>query len=364
MTHRKTCWTAFFLIACLLGLPGCESASYYWQAGTGHLGLMRKRVAIDDLLASDSLDPERRRQLQQAVAIRQYAGRELDLPVGGSYQHWVEIPGDAVTWNVFAAQPLSMELLTWCFPVAGCVSYRGYFEEARARAFADAQAGKGYDVYVGGASAYSTLGWFDDPLLSTFIRFGDVRLASLLFHELAHQVVYVKGDTTFNESFASAVEALGVEQWLLDSGRADELAAYYRRRDDFEVFSGWLLEQREQLRAIYQADLSDAQKQRAKAARFRAMKEEDYPRFRERQGNRGTFDGWMQGAQNNARLLSLASYNDWVGAFTQLFRQQDCDWSAFYARVEELAGLTAERRREALAALQSSTPLDGCAVPG
>lgn len=339
-----------------LALPGCASLGYYWQAGMGHLGLMRQRVGVDAMLTSDRTDPAVRRDLEQAVAIRDYAAGALQLPVGGSYRHWVEVAGDAVTWNVFAAEPLSLQALRWCFPVAGCVAYRGYFDRANAEGFADRLAAKGYDVYVGGATAYSTLGWFDDPLLSTFFGYGEVQLAALLFHELAHRVVYVKGDTAFNESFASAVELLGVEQWLRDSGRVDELARYMQWRQDFDAFIAWLLQQRQALDALYRSGLDEASLRSAKQRFFEALWTESYPGFRAARGNRGDFDRWSRGDWNNARLLSVASYNDHVPALRHSFEQQGCDWPAFYGAARALARLPRDARQAELARLREARP--------
>jgi predicted aminopeptidase len=351
---------ARWLIVCIgLLLSGCESLQYYWQASSGHLSLMRQRQSIDALLQGDSLTASERGKLLQVVAIRDYAADVLALPVEGNYQHLVELEGQYVSWNVFAAEALSMQALQWCFPVAGCVSYRGYFKEQAARDYAQQLQQQGYDVYVGGVPAYSTLGWFADPVLDSFLRYDDIRLAALLFHELAHQVVYVKGDTSFNESFASAVEQLAVAQWLRDSGREQELAAWSRHDAWVETFSAWLKMHRENLQAIYQSDIDDHHKRKQKQAYLASM-QQLYHDFRQQHQGDSSFDRWMQQPLNNARLLSIGSYNDWVVAFRHLMGQQACRWPAFYRAAEDLAALQPEQRTQALQTLQREHSYGDC----
>ncbi len=341
------------------GLAGCESTAYYWQASSGHLGLMNRRQSVGDILDSDSLEQTERAQLEQAVAIRDYAAAELALPVGGSYRHLVRLESNYVTWNVFAAGPLSMEPVQWCFPVAGCVSYRGYFKQGAAEEFAAKMQQKGLDVIVGGATAYSTLGWFKDPLLSTFLRYDDTRLASLLFHELAHQVVYVKGDTSFNESFASAVEELAVEQWLRDSGRAEDLQQWSRHSAWVDTFARWLLMHREALQLIYQSNLADAQKRDQKQDYFASIVS-SYAGFRDSHAGDHSYDAWMRRPLNNASLLSIGSYNDWVGAFKQLFSENGCRWPDFYTAAQRLGERDSGERIASLEKLQRGREVALC----
>ena len=349
---KQTLGNILLLAIILLLLPACESAHFYWQASTGHLDLMRQRQPIADVLQGDSLSEQQRAQLLQAVAIRDYAADTLSLPVNDNYQHVVSLDSNYVSWNVFAAESLSMEALQWCFPVAGCVSYRGYFKEQAARDYGEKLQQQGYDIYVGGVTAYSTLGWFKDPLLSTFLRYRDTRLAALLFHELAHQVVYVKGDTTFNESFATAVEELAVAQWLRDADRGNQLAAWEEHNRWVETFTQWLLRHRDKLQQVYDSGGSEAEKRAQKQATIAAM-QASYGAFRRANGGDGGFDAWMRQPLNNASLLSIGSYNDWVGAFKQLFRQQGCQWPAFYRAAEGLAAQDREQRMRALKTLQA-----------
>ncbi len=335
----------------LLCLGGCESIAYYWQAGSGHLALLSRKQPVEAALQGPGLTQQQRARLLQAVDIRDYAERVLGLPVGDNYHHLVQLQGDYVSWNVMAAGALSLDPVQWCFPVAGCVRYRGYFKRQQAEEFAARLRRENYDVYVGPVAAYSTLGWFDDPLYSSFLDYEEVRLAGLLFHELAHQVVYVRDDTSFNESFASAVESLAVAQWLRDAGRGDELQAWTDHKRWVAVFAAWLAEQREVLQRVYLSDASDDDKLAQKQAVFDAMRWA-YPELRQQHNGDNSYDGWMQQPLNNARLLSMGNYNDWLVAFKVLYARQECDWPAFYEAVRQLAMEPAELRSSSLQRLQ------------
>src|SRR6266446_6056954 len=260
--------------AALLLLPllaGCTAAGYYWQGFRGQLDLLERARPIPSVLATTE-DPALKRKLERVLAIREYASRELALPDNPSYRSYTDLGRRFVLWNVFAAPELSLEPRQWCFPVAGCVNYRGYFDEAAARAEALRLASTGDDVYVGGVPAYSTLGYFNDPMLSSVIRYPDTEVARLIFHELAHQVAYAKDDTVFNESFAVAVEEEGIGRWLAAQDDPDldrQFASSRRYRDGFRR----LIEHtRTQLVALYASGSSDADKLAAKAAAFDAMR--------------------------------------------------------------------------------------------
>ncbi len=353
---------AVFAALTVLCLGGCESLGYYWQASSGHLALLSRKQPVAAVLQDPALGERQRIRLQQALDIRDYAEQQLALPVGDNYRHLVQLDGDYVSWNVMAAGALSLEPVQWCFPVAGCVRYRGYFKREQAEAFADRLQRDDYDVYVGPVAAYSTLGWFDDPLYSSFLNYDEVRLAGLLFHELAHQVVYVKDDTSFNESFASAVEALAVAQWLRDSGRSDELDAWEEHKRWVAVFAGWLARQRDTLQQIYQSDASDSDKLAQKQAVFDAMARA-YPELRRQHNGDTSYDRWMQRPLNNARLLSIGNYNDWLAAFKALFLREGCDWPTFYAAVGQLAAMPAEGRSSDLRQLQDRAARGGRQPP-
>jgi predicted aminopeptidase len=338
--------------ACLMG--GCSTLGYYAQSVGGHLDLVTRARPIDEL-GSDSATPETlRRRLALAARIREFAVAELGLPANSSYRRYSDLGRAFAVWNVTAAPELSLKLETWCFPVVGCVGYRGYYERADAEREAARLRERGLEVAVYGVPAYSTLGKLDwlggDPLLNTFIGWPEGELARLVFHELAHQVVYAEGDTTFNESFATAVERIGVQRWLerhADDQARRQYAELDARRNDFRALTGrW----RERLAALYSGRAADDDKRAAKAALMRELRDE-YSRLKtERWGGFAGYDGWFERA-NNASLGVLAAYNELVPAFERLFEHEGRDFARFYARVRLLAAMPHTERHAALAAL-------------
>jgi predicted aminopeptidase len=314
-------------VAAAILLGGCSTAEFYWQGITGELDLLARARAIPSVLESVH-DPVLRHKLERVLAIRDFASRDLGLPDNLSYRRYTELDRRFVTWNVFAAPPLSLDARQWCFPIAGCVNYRGYFAESDARREAAGLAATGDDVYVGGVPAYSTLGWFDDPLLSTFIRYPDAQLARLLFHELSHQVAYAKGDTTFNESFAVTVEQEGVKRWLAAEGRSSELDAFHARQRRQREFAERVSQVRERLALIYKMDLSPEAKLENKRGEWQRLRQ-SYP--------------GVPAEPNNAFLASIATYTELVPAFERLLAETGGDLPAFYKRVKELAAKPSER---------------------
>ena len=310
-------------LAVLLLCSGCETLSYYTQAIGGQLRLLASARPLDAWLADPATPEDLKRRLEKAHEIRQFASRELALPDNGSYRSYVDLRRPFVVWNVFAAPEFSVEPRRECFPFTGCVPYLGFFSESAARSEAARLKKKGFDVYVGGVLAYSTLGWFNDPLLSTFIRYPEAQVARLVFHELAHQEVYAKGDTTFNESFAVVVENEGVRRWLASEGRTSELAAFQAAEARQRAFAVQVKETRERLAAIYASGLSpDA---------MRAKKRAEFDRLR------AEFPGAVPAEPNNAFLASVALYTDMVPGFERLLAQCGGNLPQFYARVKELA---------------------------
>ena len=311
-------WGAILVLALA---AGCQSLAYYTQAIGGHFRVLAKARPVSDWLADPATPPELKERLETARRIREFASKSLALPDNGSYVSYADIGRPYVVWNVFAAPELSVEPKLECFPFAGCVSYRGFYSEDDARRHAERLRAEGYDVYVGGVPAYSTLGWSDDPLLSTFIRDSDAQLARLVFHELAHQVVYARGDTTFNESFAVTVEEEGVRRWLEAENRSGELAAFSsaqaRKRDLAERVS----QARERLRAVYASDLAREQKLEHKRAEWQRLR---------------AASPALPAEPNNAILASIAVYTELVPAFERLLAESG-SFEAFYRRVKELA---------------------------
>ena len=341
--------------AALCALAGCADTRYYWQSVSGHLQLMQASRPVEQWLADPQTPADLRQQLELAQRIRAFAVTSLGLPDNPSYHRYADLHRNAVVWNVVAAPPLSLTLKTWCFPVLGCVSYRGYFDEADARREAAALQAQGMEVSVYGVPAYSTLGWMNwaggDPLLNTFIRYPEGELARLLFHELAHQVLYASDDTMFNESFATAVERLGGALWLQTHASKpvrDQYAALESRRRDFRAL---VLATRARLEQVYarsgQIDEAGmlAQKQ-AVMQEFRA----GYDRLKQHWGGYAGYDAWVAGA-NNASLGAQAAYDVLVPQFEALFEQQGRDWRAFYHAARRIAELPSDARRQALKAL-------------
>lgn len=331
-------------------LAGCATVGYYNQAAKGHLALMASARPIDDWVADPATPEALRERLLRAREIRRFAAESLALPDNRSYTAFADLQRPAAVWNVFATPELSLELKTWCYPVLGCASYRGYFDRADAEATAAELQAAGYDVNVAAVPAYSTLGWFDDPLLNTFIYAPDVELARLVFHELSHQVVYIRDDTAFNESFATAVEREGVRRWLAahgDDRQRAAWAAYQQRREDF---LGLLLAQRQRLEAVFRSDAPVEEKRAAKAAVFDDLKR----RYRLLRDERWTgfagYDRFFERRLTSAHLAAVGAYNDWVPAFEALLAESGGDLPTFYARVRALGALdkpqrTAELRR-------------------
>jgi predicted aminopeptidase len=330
-------------------LCGCATLRYYSQAVSGQLDLMRRAVPIDEQIARDATPAALKAKLEAVLRIRRFASRELGLPDNGSYKSYADLGRPYALWNVFAAPEFSLEPVNSCFVFVGCVSYRGYFSEADAQAEGASRRAQGYDVHVGGVPAYSTLGWFDDPVLSTFIRYPEAELARLMFHELAHQLLYVKSDTRFNESFAVAVEQAGVERWLAQSGSERERAAYERLQSMKREFVALVLKYQAILDEYYRQDLPLEEKRLGKARRFAEM-EEEYRQLKASWGGFAGYDRWFAGKPNNATLASVALYTELVPAFRALLEREGSDLPRFYAAAKDLAKLPKEERDARLSA--------------
>jgi predicted aminopeptidase len=352
-----------FMLLIVLGLPlaGCSPA-YYWQAMSGHLELMRQRRPVAEVIADASTPADLRRQLQRTTAVLEFAHRELLLPDNGSYATYADTGRDFVVWNVFAAGEFSLIPETWCFPVAGCVSYRGYFSAEAAQRFAARLRERGLDTFVGGVAAYSTLGRFRDPLLNNMMGMAENRLAGLLIHELAHQKLYVKDDSAFNESYASFVEQAGVSLWLRRAGDTQASCEFHNHLTRRAEVRGLLATARWRLENLYAGELPE-DKLRARKAEIFAELDADYRQLRRTWSGPPNFDGWFAGTFNNARLVALSTYDEHVPAFSQLFAQSGESWADFYARVAALSALPQDQRAARLAAL-SALSESAVATPG
>lgn len=325
------------LISAGLLLAGCTASGYYRQVAQGHFALLAAARPIADWVDDPATPQTLKEKLLRAKQIRGFAAEALGLPDNGSYTEYADLKRPAAVWNVFATPELSLELKTWCYPVFGCAGYRGYFDRADADAMAAELRAEGFDTNVTPVPAYSTLGWFNDPLLNTFIHAPDVELARLVFHELAHQVVYAKDDTPFNESFATAVEREGVRRWLAahgDDKQRAAWAAYSQRREDFLAM---LLAHRRRLADVY-ASAAPVDDKRAGKAAVLADLQNEYRRIRrERWGGFGGYDRFFNQTLTGAHLAAVGAYNDWVPAFEALLAATGSDLPRFYAEVRRLA---------------------------
>jgi predicted aminopeptidase len=337
----------------LTGLVGCSSAGYLLQSVGGHLGMLQAARPVGDVLADPQTPPKLQQRLLMTQEMRAFAVSALALPDNASYRRYADLGRSAAVWNVVAAPELSLALHTSCFPVVGCVGYRGFFERAQAQAYAQTLRDQGLEVMVYGVPAYSTLGrlpgdYFADPLLNTFIDNAPADLAKMIFHELAHQVAFAAGDTVFNESFATAVERLGVQRWLSTPSQETVRLDFERLERQREAFRALTMRFRADLEQLFQSSISDAEKRQKKTQLYAALRT-DYARIKTDlwEGYAG-YDAWFERA-NNASLAVLAAYNTEVPAFERLFERCGRDFPRFYAEVQRLAALPKAERDAVLA---------------
>jgi predicted aminopeptidase len=348
------------LVACMALLSGCGSVGYLAQSVQGHLRLLSAARPVGDWLADPATPDALKARLELTQRIRDYAVASLKLPDNDSYRRYADLQRNAAVWNVAAAPELSLTLRTWCFPVVGCVAYRGYYDREQAEAYAEQLRALGFDAGVYAVPAYSTLGkipgsYFADPLLNTFVQSTEGELARLIFHELSHQVAFAPDDTVFNESFASAVERLGTARWLAEHGSAaarDALALQQARRADFRALTATY---RERLKTLYESAASDDDKRRGKAELLTQLRA-DHAALKAGawQGYTG-YDGWFDRV-NNASFGVLAAYTELVPQFERLLAAQGGDLPRFYAEVQRLAALPMEERRRALRDVSMAAP--------
>ena len=326
------------LLFAILQIEGC----YYMQAVRGQLQVMNSRQPIAELLEDEASSADLKKRLTMVQQARNFAVDALLLPDNKSYRSYADLGRDYVVWNVFAAPEFSLEPKTWCFPVAGCVAYRGYFAEDAARKKAESLGDDGFDVVVGGVSAYSTLGKFSDPVLNTMMRWSDVQLVSTIFHELAHQKLYIKGDTAFNESFASAVADIGIKRWLTEHG---ELSGAAGRADDRELRQAMMVlieATKAELTELYATNIQDDLKRSRKQELLTDLSA-GVARLIEESGSNSK--NWLSVPLNNARLASIELYEGRQGAFRAILRECNEYLVCFYEEMEKLAELEPDARK-------------------
>ena len=345
VNHHQNFWEfrACVLISVFL-LAGCAGPAWYAQAVSGHLALMTQRRDISEILVENSVDPALQQDLKLTLEIRSFAINQLGLPNNGSYTQFVQTQRHAVTWNVVATPEFSLVAKRWCFMIAGCVSYRGYFNQHSAERFANRLKQKSYDVTISPAIAYSTLGWFDDPLLDTMLQYPDEQLAAFIFHELAHQQLYVKGDTAFNEAYASFVEETGVRVWLQSMGRDDLLVHWQSMNTASIEFNNLLQSTREQLNEIYISGINETEMRALKKLVFSKMKTRYQALVNEHWGGINHYRSWFTLELNNARLALMKLYHGGSCAFENLYESAGGNIMLFHQLATDRAALNTEQR--------------------
>lgn len=344
---------ALIALAAVL-VSGCANFGYYTQAVGGHLDLLRAKRPINEIVEDKTTDPGLRKKLEQVNAIREFAIRELALPDNNSYRSYADLGRPFAVWNVFAAREFSVDNEQWCMPIVGCVSYRGFYDRKEADQLARALRAEGLDTYVGGVPAYSTLGYFDDPVLNTFLRFGDTEVARLIFHELSHQVVFAEGDTVFNESFATAVENEGMRRWLEKAGKPEVQRGFAARQRRKTEFAELVLGYRVKLRAAYAKPSAEVEKRQAKSELIAEMRLA-YSDLKAGWGGYAGFDAWFETDLNNAKMATLGLYTQQLPAFEVLLEEEGRDFQRFYARAAALAEMPKDQRKAELARLTTAS---------
>lgn len=339
------------LILSTFTVSACSSFGYYMDLMAGHSELLEQRKPISEILADKETKPKLRKLLETSQDIRDFASKELDLPENDSYRMYADLKRRYAVWNVVAAKEFSIQSKKWCFLFVGCLSYRGYFSKEDATAYANELKSEGYDVYVAGAKAYSTLGWFDDPLLNTMMYKSEAHRAGIIFHELAHQVVYIDNDSAFNEAFATTVEEEGIQRWLLKQGKNKHYEEYLADKKRDSQLNELLRETREKLKQLYRTKINNHEKRRAKQLIF-ALMQKKYHQLKKSWGDYNAYDKWMSQELNNSHLLLIATYHDLVPTFKAMLINENNNLKKFYVSVEKFGQLDKEKRKSGIKKLR------------
>lgn len=331
---------------------GCSDVPYYWQAGMGQWEIISKRRHIEEVLADPVVNEETKRKLRLVLRVREFSTSDLALPADGNIRYYTDLGRPYVTWLVVAAQPLALQEYKFCYFIVGCLGYRGFFHKADAEELAHQLQGEGLDVYLRPVTAYSTLGWFDDPVLSTFLRSGDIQLMGTVIHEQAHTRVFIKGDTAFNESFAGFVERAGMRRYLSRGGpeNGKMLQRYEEIRADRQLYQEIVLKGRDRLHSLYESQLPTGEKLRQKQLLIEKMRG-DY-RNQRKSFKILNYDEWFDRPLNNAQLVGFGYYNRYLDAFAALFAEQGRDFERFHRAVEKLGALEPAQRKIRLTELE------------
>ncbi len=347
---------AFVVAVWVITLSSCSTISYYRQSVSGHLQLLKAQQDLLTVLQSPDTDPELKQRLHMITRIRDFASNVVKLPNNNSYRSYADIGRQYIVWNVFATPALSLNPHQSCFLIIGCLSYRGYFKKSDALAYMNNLENEGFDVYLGGVTAYSTLGWFDDPILNGMLERSDLELARLIFHELAHQQLYIKDDTEFNEAFADAVALIGLEYWLESNTTAEQRREYAEELAHEKQFTMLVLSYQEKLAQLFQSDIADVKKLSLKKSTYRQLRQ-DYESLRENWGDYDKYDDWFGHKLNNAKLAAVSTYRNLVPLFVIAYQASGEDISVFYSHIEKIGQCGHDRRRELLS---STSPIYVC----
>ena len=331
------------LIFSALTVSACSSFGYYMDLMAGHSELLEQQKPVAEILAEKETKPKLRKLLETSQNIRDFASKNLHLPENDSYRSYADLKRSYVVWNVVAAKEFSIKPKKWCFLFVGCLSYKGYFSKEEATAYGNELKKEGYDVYVAGANAYSTLGWFDDPLLNTMMYKSEARRAGIIFHELAHQVVYIDNDSAFNEAFATTVEQEGIRRWLDEKGKSNQYEEYLLNKKRDSQLNQLLKKTRENLKALYKTKISDEEKRQSKKTIFLLMQKK-YQQLKKSWDGYNAYDKWMAQKLNNSHLLLIATYHDLVPTFEAMLKNENDDLKKFYDAVEQFGKLGREKR--------------------
>ena len=328
-------------------VSACSSFGYYMDLMSGHSELLEQQKPISEILANKETESKLRQLLETSQKIRDFASKELHLPENDSYRTYADIKRPYAVWNVVAAKEFSIEAKKWCFLFVGCLSYRGYFSKEDASTYANELKKEGYDTYVAGAKAYSTLGWFDDPLLNTMMYKSEAHRTGIIFHELAHQVVYIDDDSAFNEAFATTVEQEGIRRWMAKKGKNKQYDQYLINKKRDTQLNALLRETREKLKQLYKTKISEKEKRQEKKLIFSLMQKK-YQLLKKSWGDYTVYDKWMSQELNNAHLLLIATYHNLVPAFKAMLKKENNNLKKFYIAVEQLGQLDKEKRNKQL----------------
>ncbi len=327
-------------------ISGCSTVHYYAQSIQGQFEIIQKRQNISHLLDNNDLSNSLRKKLETVLELREFSINQLGLPNNNSYLSYADLERNFVIWNIFATEEFSLYPIKWCYLIVGCLDYRGYFLESDAKQHATVLKEQGYDIYLGGVSAYSTLGWFDDPVLNTMLRWSDIQLATVMFHELAHQQLYIKNDTEFNESYAEAVATIGVIKWLEQSPDNNLLFEYMQSKSQEKQFIALIMKYKSLLSELYLSETSKELMRGQKEVIFKQM--EDEYKMLSRHWRKDHYTHWFSTGLNNAKLAAIVTYRQYTSSFISIFNKLDRDLDRFYSLIISLSHCKQMKRKEIL----------------